>query len=249
MNCRDLMTENPSCCVPGDSVATAAQIMKREDVGPVLVVSDHAQKRLVGIVTDRDLALKVVAEGRDPHSTRIDEVMSANPVTCNENSDASEAVRLMADHQVRRIPIVDSSQRLVGIIAQADVARYADEEQVGEMVEEISQPYGQGEWSGQLKSGGSGMSVFAAGAIGMGLGVGLMYLLDPNGGQQRRTRLRESTSNLYNTSSETLQRTSSNLKDRASSLRSRYGRSGQQQGESYPVGSTVNTTESEGSYM
>lgn len=249
MTCRELMTENPSCCVPGDSVATAAQIMKREDVGPVLVVSDHAQKRLVGIVTDRDLALKVVGEGRDPHSTRIDEVMSANPVTCNADADVTEAVRSMADHQVRRIPIVDNAQRLVGIIAQADVARYADETQVGEMVEEISQPYGQGEWNGQLRSGGSGMSVFAAGAIGMGLGVGLMYLLDPTGGQQRRTRIREKTSDYYSKSSQAVQRTSSNLKDRASSLRSRYARSGEQQGESYPSTSMDRSTETEGSYM
>jgi CBS domain-containing protein len=241
------MTENPSCCVPGDSVATAAQIMKREDVGPVLVVSDHATKRLVGIVTDRDLALKVVAEGRDSHSTRIDEVMSANPVTCRDDSEATEAVRLMADHQVRRIPIVDNSQRLVGIVAQADVARYADESQVGEMVEEISQPYGQGEWSGQLKAGGSGMSVFAAGAIGMGLGVGLMYLLDPSGGERRRTRLRQTTTDLYNTSSQAVQRTGAGLKEKVSSVRSRYGR-GSQQGEPYPTTANTSLTDTE-AYM
>ena len=79
MTCKEIMTPDPSCCVPGDSVAMAAQIMKRNDVGPVPVVSDQHEKRLVGIVTDRDLTLKVLAEGRDPHTTRVDEVMSMNP--------------------------------------------------------------------------------------------------------------------------------------------------------------------------
>ena len=71
MTCKEMMTPDPSCCVPGDSVAMAAQIMKRNDVGPVPVVSDQHEKRLVGIVTDRDLTLKVLAEGRDPHTTRV----------------------------------------------------------------------------------------------------------------------------------------------------------------------------------
>lgn len=193
MTCREAMTADPSCCVPSDSVAQAAQIMKREDVGPVLVVSDRNEKRLVGIVTDRDLAIKVLAEGRDAHSCRVDEVMSANPVTCEEDDDVRDAIRKMAQYQVRRIPVVDANNSLTGIIAQADVARLADEEQVGEMVEEISQPYGMADWvSGGGVIGGSRslLGNLALGAICLGAGIGLMYLLDPQSGEDRRSQLR-----------------------------------------------------------
>jgi len=225
------MTADPSCCVPGDSVAVAAQIMKREDVGPVLVVSDKSDKRLVGIVTDRDLAVKVVAEGRDSNSTRLDEVMSSNPVTCTEEDDVSEAMRLMADYQVRRIPVVDENHRLVGIIAQADVARTGTDEEVGDMVEDISQPYGIGEWrssasgysSGQRSGGGSsasstGMSAFAACSIGFGLGAGLMYLLDPNAGRRRRAVLVDKTTSAINTSGEYLDKKRRHLSNKAQGL-------------------------------
>ena len=193
MTCREAMTADPSTCVPSDSVAQAAQIMKREDIGPVLVVSDRNEKRLVGIVTDRDLAIKVLAEGRDAHSCRVDEVMSSNPVTCQEDDDVRDAIRQMAQHQVRRIPVVDGNNRLSGIIAQADVARLADEEQVGEMVEEISQPYGMADWVGGGGVVGGSRSLLgnlALGAICLGAGIGLMYLLDPNSGEERRTELR-----------------------------------------------------------
>src|SRR4051794_28594924 len=141
MTLKDIMTPNPSCCVPGDSVAIAAQIMRRNDVGPVLVVSDQRDNRLVGIVTDRDLALKIIAEGRDPHTTRVDEVMSLNPVCCREDDSTEQALRLMSQNQVRRIPIVDEGNRLRGIVAQADLARNVDEEDIGRTVEQISEPY------------------------------------------------------------------------------------------------------------
>src|SRR3954467_2941873 len=107
MTCGNLMTRDPSCCLPGDSVATAAKIMKQQDVGPVLVVSDHSELRLVGIVTDRDIALKVVAESRDAYSTRVDSIMSSDMVTCREDEEVSQAVRKMAEYQIRRIAVVD----------------------------------------------------------------------------------------------------------------------------------------------
>jgi CBS domain-containing protein len=180
MTCKDIMTPNPLCCLPSDSVAIAAQIMRRNDVGPVLVVSDHTQNRLLGIVTDRDLALKVIADGRDPHITRVDEVMTLNPVSCREEESSDHAVGLMAKHQVRRIPVVNSEGRLTGIVAQADVARHEDEKQVGRVVEQISEPYPSSGWVGQrtwkgVRSGGA----VALGALCMGLGAGLMYALSP----------------------------------------------------------------------
>jgi CBS domain-containing protein len=222
------MTANPSCCVPGDSVAVAAQVMKRENVGPVMVVSDHTDKRLVGIVTDRDLAVKVVAEGRDAHSTRLDEVMSSNPVTCYENDDVSDAMRMMSDYQVRRIPIVDQEHRLVGVIAQADVARVRDEEEVGDMVEDISQPYGADEWrssdreyaSAAASTGrrSAGLSAFAACSIGFGLGAGLMYLLDPNSGRRRRAVVRDKTTSYVHTSGDYLDKKRRHLSNKAQGL-------------------------------
>ena len=193
MTCQDIMTPNPSCCLPSDSVAIAAQIMRRNDVGPVLVVSDHEENRLVGIVTDRDLALKVLADGREPHTTRVDEVMSLNPISCRADESTQKALQLMAEHQVRRIPIVDAEQRLVGIVAQADVARSENEEDVGRMVEQISEPYGSSSWTevrGVNLGKWMGGSSFAMGSLCMALGAGLMYVLDSSrdqsqGGGQR----------------------------------------------------------------
>src|SRR2546423_12900478 len=122
MQCSEVMTKDPSCSLPTDSVFAAAQLMKSEDVGPIPVVSDKQTGKLEGIVTDRDLALKVVADGRDPKTTKISEVMTTDVVTCRPDDDAGKALQLMEEHQVRRIPIVDENKSLVGIIAQADVA-------------------------------------------------------------------------------------------------------------------------------
>jgi CBS domain-containing protein/osmotically-inducible protein OsmY len=239
MTCRDVMTANPSCCVPSDSVAMAAQIMKREDVGPVLIVSDYNSRNLAGIVTDRDLAIKVIADGRDPHNTRLDEVMSHNPVTCRENDSTDQALRVMAEYQVRRIPVVDSGNRLVGIIAQADLARRENEEEVGEMVEEISQPYGSGWWSGRSEpqempwdsresarsftrassaEASSRTASLAIGAVCLGVGAGLMYLFDPNRGRTRRAIARDKAAGWYNASGEAVARTTQDLRNRAAGV-------------------------------
>jgi CBS domain-containing protein len=139
MKCSELMTKDPSCCLPTDTVFDAAQLMKSEDVGPIPIVNDKQTKKLAGIVTDRDLALKVVAEGLDPKQTKIEEVMTTGVQTCNPDDDVSNVLKLMEHHHVRRIPIVDDQDRLVGIIAQADVATRIDKaEKTHEVVEEIS---------------------------------------------------------------------------------------------------------------
>jgi CBS domain-containing protein len=113
--------------------------MKSEDVGPIPIVKDKQTKQLVGIVTDRDLALKVVAAGLDSKTTRVEEVMSTGLVTCKAEEDCDAALDLMEEHQVRRIPVADDNGRLVGIIAQADIATRLDvPEKTHEVVEEIS---------------------------------------------------------------------------------------------------------------
>jgi CBS domain-containing protein len=113
--------------------------MKTENVGSVPICEDRHGKRLLGIVTDRDLALQVVAENRDASRTKVQDVMTREPLTCRADDDLQIALDAMEKHQVRRIPVVDDDQRLIGMISQADVAVRSDQpEKTAEVVEEIS---------------------------------------------------------------------------------------------------------------
>ena len=132
---RDLMTSNPRTVDPSTPVSEAAQVMKQEDVGSVPVVDGDT---LVGIVTDRDIALRVVAEGRDPQSSTVGDIASRELVTVDPQQSLDEALRLMAQHQVRRLPVCEEDGRLVGIVAQADVAREIGDQKTGDLVEQIS---------------------------------------------------------------------------------------------------------------
>jgi CBS domain-containing protein len=132
---KDVMTSNP-CSIDADkSVAYAAKMMRDEDVGLAPVVEGD---KLIGMLTDRDIAIRVVAEGRNPDEVKVSEVASKQVVTIDPQQDLDEALRIMAKHQVRRLPVVEEDGRLVGVVAQADVAREGDETQTGELVEEIS---------------------------------------------------------------------------------------------------------------
>ena len=133
---RDIMTSNPSTVEPDKTVVDAARIMKQEDAGVVPVTENG---RLTGMVTDRDIAIRVVAEGKDPQSTTVREVASKDLVTVDPQQDLDEALRLMAQHQVRRLPVVEEDGRLVGVVAQADVARHGDDTKTGQVVQEISE--------------------------------------------------------------------------------------------------------------
>jgi CBS domain-containing protein len=133
---REVMTSKV-CSIDADQpVAYAAKMMRDEDVGLAPIVEGD---RLVGTLTDRDIAVRVVAEGRDPETTYVRDVASTDLVTVDPQQDLDEALRLMAEHQVRRIPVVEEDGRLVGIVAQADVARQSDDRRTGEVVEQISQ--------------------------------------------------------------------------------------------------------------
>jgi CBS domain-containing protein len=133
------MTHDPVFCLVSDTVDRAAQLMRLEDVGSLPVIESHQNKRLIGIITDRDIALKVVAENRDARSTRAQEVMTRNPVTCHADNDLQVALDAMASHQVRRIPVVDDKNRIVGIISQSDVAtRIGEPARIAELLKEIS---------------------------------------------------------------------------------------------------------------
>lgn len=132
---RELMSSNPRSIESDQPVVEAAKIMRDEDVGLVPVVEGE---RLLGTVTDRDIAIRVIAEQKDPSSIQVREIASTNLVTVDPQQDLDEALRLMAQHQVRRLPVVEEDGRLVGIVAQADVARAGGDSQTGELVEEIS---------------------------------------------------------------------------------------------------------------
>ena len=139
MHCSEIMTKNPEFCLPNDPVLKVAQLMKDEDVGPIPIVEDKQTKKLTGIVTDRDLVLKVMAEARDPKSTPVEAVMTDEVVACEANDDLDKAIKLMQDYQIRRIPVVDKNDHLLGIIAQADVATRLDSSRMaGKVVKQIS---------------------------------------------------------------------------------------------------------------
>ncbi|SRR5579884_2631254 len=138
---RDLMTKDPVCCLPADNVCQAARIMKEYDTGVVPVVESETSKRLIGMVTDRDLAVKVLAEQRDPKQVSIAEIMSTGLVSCSPDDDCEVALHLMEAHRVRRIPAVDRSGGVVGIISLGDVAlRMREPEKTAELVTEVSRP-------------------------------------------------------------------------------------------------------------
>jgi CBS domain-containing protein len=139
--CRDIMTKDPVFCQAGDSAVVAARLMKKHNVGAVPVVGDLCEHKCTGIITDRDLALRVVAERRDPETTRIQEIMSSPVITCSPDDEWLKALELMERYQVKRVPVVDRSGRIVGMISEADVAlRLRDESKIAEVVKSIVQP-------------------------------------------------------------------------------------------------------------
>jgi CBS domain-containing protein len=132
---QEVMTSNPTTVTPDTPATEAARIMKSEDTGIVPIVDGD---RLVGVITDRDLTLKIIAEGRSP-DTRVSELASKDLVTVDPQQSLEEAARLMAEHQVRRLPVVEEDGRLVGILSQKDLAEAGHDTLTGEVVERISQ--------------------------------------------------------------------------------------------------------------
>ena len=138
MQAQDIMSKNPRTVTPEATVRDAARLMQEEDVGIVPVVE---QDRLVGLITDRDIAIRVVAEGRS--EARVRDVMSENPKSCRPSDDVEEVLELMGREKVRRVPITDERGTLLGIVAQADVVREAPSDKRAEAtIEQISTPGG-----------------------------------------------------------------------------------------------------------
>src|SRR5206468_5971916 len=145
MEAREIMTRDPACCTANDTVQQAAKLMAEHDCGCIPVVDDAKSKKVVGTITDRDIACRCTAEGKNAN-TRVGDVMSPNPSCCSPEDDLRDVEKLMAERQVRRVPIVDQSGCCVGIVSQADLARAEDrgvsDREVGRMVEKVSEPSG-----------------------------------------------------------------------------------------------------------
>lgn len=140
MKVREVMSRNPACCTPNDSVQTVAKIMRDRSVGAVPVVADEQSRVLIGIITDRDFCCSIVADGLDPKSTKIGKFISVNPISCRDGENIERCERLMQDHQVRRVPVVDEKGSVIGIVSQADLAMHDKPERVSRTVAEISRP-------------------------------------------------------------------------------------------------------------
>src|SRR5215216_4110120 len=132
---REIMTANAECVSVNDTLTDAARKLRDLDVGAMPICGDD--NRLKGMITDRDIVVKVLAQGKDPSSTKVSELAEGKPVTIGADDPIDEALRTMADHKVRRLPVIDGHQ-LIGIVSQADIARNIDEEKTGDLVEAIS---------------------------------------------------------------------------------------------------------------
>ena len=140
MKAREIMTKDPRTVTPDTGLQEVARLMQSEDVGIIPVV-EAGGTNLLGVVTDRDIALRVVAEGKDAKTTKVSDVMSKGVTTSKQDDSIDDVMELMGREQLRRIPIVDDRGALVGIVAQADVVREARSDKKAERtVEQISQP-------------------------------------------------------------------------------------------------------------
>jgi len=137
----EIMTTAVECCVPTDTAQHAAEIMRKVDIGVIPVLAGETDPKVVGMVTDRDLCMAVVAEGRDSRQVRVQECMTGKVVALNAEDDVEHAAEVMAEAQVRRLPVVGQNGSILGIVALADVARAVElASNVGDAVRDISEP-------------------------------------------------------------------------------------------------------------
>lgn len=136
---RDIMTKSPISCVPSNTVQKAAQLMRDHDIGVIPVVESEQSQKLLGVITDRDLCMTIVADAKDASTAHVKDSMTATVVSCYPEDDLQKAETLMRDNQVRRIPIIDKENKLQGILSIADVLRRSNLP-AGETLKDISQP-------------------------------------------------------------------------------------------------------------
>jgi CBS domain-containing protein len=142
MKVKHVMTRDPSCCLPSDPAPKAAMIMRNENAGSVPVVEDTEGRKVVGIVTDRDLCMGIVAENREPGGVTVGECMTATVVTCSANDAVAKVTELMKENQIRRVPVVDDTGALLGIVSMADLVSRGEVKstEAHDTLKQVSQP-------------------------------------------------------------------------------------------------------------
>ena len=138
MQIQEIMTQDPACCTPEANVRDVARMMADNDCGEIPVLDESS--RPIGVVTDRDIACRVVAQGNDPERTIARDVMSSPVITASPEDDVADCLEKMEQNQIRRVPVVDESGACCGMLAQADIARAASEGDIAELVRDVSQP-------------------------------------------------------------------------------------------------------------
>jgi CBS domain-containing protein len=140
MKVRELMTSDVACCTPETSLQDVARLMVDCDCGEIPVVADEGSRRPIGVVTDRDITCRAVAEGRNPLELRAADCMTKPAITARPDDDVRDCARTMEDHQIRRVPVVDGDGACIGMVSQADIARHAGRNTTAEVVREVSRP-------------------------------------------------------------------------------------------------------------
>lgn len=140
MKIRDMMTEQPATCSSDTPLQDVATMMRDNDCGMIPIIEHDGNNRVIGTVTDRDIVIRTLAEGNNPMQMTAGDVMSDSPFTINPEASEQEADKMMSEHKVRRLLVTDDSGNLVGVLAQADIARQQPEDETGRVVKEISSP-------------------------------------------------------------------------------------------------------------
>lgn len=138
MKVKDIMTKNPACATPTTSLRETAKMMVDNDCGCIPVIEDNENQKPVGMITDRDITIRTVADGKNPLEMTVSDVMSSNVITVSDDSTVEECCQLMEENQVRRVAVVDEKGMCCGIVAQADIAIKADDAKTDKVVEKIS---------------------------------------------------------------------------------------------------------------
>lgn len=185
MKCCELMTTDPVCCAPADSVERASQLMKSRNVGVLPVISEG--RELLGLVTDRDIVVRVNADARPVPDVPVEAVMSRNAVTCRGDDAVETALEAMTIRKVRRLPVVDENGRVIGLLSKMDVARRLPPKQVREIMARIAPS--EAHRGPRMASPALVIGAAAAGAA-------VMYLLDPVRGRGRRAVLKDKAAHL-----------------------------------------------------
>lgn len=140
MKVKDIMTRDPACCTPDSRLSDVARMMVDHDCGQIPVIDSHDSGRPVGVVTDRDIVINTIAQGKNPVGMMVNEIMSAPAITIRSEADVQECCRTLEEAQVRRLPVIDDRGRCCGMVALADIAQNAPENMTAEVVQTVSRP-------------------------------------------------------------------------------------------------------------